>query len=772
MINKKNKIIFQLIVCIFICAISFLTAVLNACSFVNNCIEAAADNNAVILSSITSRIEYGLKYGRELENYYDIDDIADRIKKYCDTDYYYITDMELKLLYGKDTPENIVDMVNQMEQDQSDRVLTVKNNNEYILLTINSGQEKAGYIGISYPVESVKGISDDYTGSIYLFAIIEAVIGIILFELLFHIISHNFDEKKLKRLILAVIIAVNAASIAPMYFILSSGYETLSENTAGDLLEHSADDIDRLIDSGVYFSDMKDSDEYFAEIAGLSEQVSSISLTEQSADTGFVKELPADGEGRQYYLTAYISREFVSGKVTSSVLNVIVTTITAVMIAVEVLLFLLDILIGEKRDWRKLRKNDDRKTIELVGIVRGLSFFFAGFRYMSIAFMSIVLAEIYKPVEIFGWQIPFEILMSLPLSAQVFISMITSYISGVVINKNGWKKATLGGIIVMAAGTLASAFATEPVPFILAQMVVGTGLGFAKMGIDIYPVVVSSEKNMSFYTSSANAGIIVGFSCSAALGAMIASIFGYSGAYIVMTCIGAAVFLLIYFFGANIAPQKSVEEADTEVSKTAGKKTAGFDIRFPVYIMFIIIPYFFIMMFVDYFFPVYANSQGITTDVIGYVMLIYGIATAYIGTPLCPRLTERVYVSLLMPVILLILAAFLLAFSVYSFVIMAGLLVVLIGIADGIMPSLQFMYVYELPFSKRVGFSKAIGIEGFFSSMIGAAAPVIFGIVMLYGSGGLMIVAVLTAGSAVLFAFLNGIQGIKGGIKGSDGGKK
>ncbi|MBR0091274.1 MAG: hypothetical protein IJP92_06220, partial [Lachnospiraceae bacterium] len=208
------------------------------------------------------------------------------------------------------------------------------------------------------------------------------------------------------------------------------------------------------------------------------------------------------------------------------------------------------------------------------------------------------------------------------------------------------------------------------------------------------------------------------------------------------------------FFGINVSsPEvKKAERRDEDHAKAASKTA---DVRFPVYILFVIIPYFFIMMYTDYFFPVYANSVGVTTDVIGYVMLAYGIATAYIGTKLCPKLIKRVPAALLMPLLLLILAGSFLAFALHNMLVFAVLIVLMIGVIDGIMPSLQFMYVYSLPFAKRIGFSKALGIEGLFSNMIGAVAPVIFGVVMMYGNSGLGIVAVMIAVCAVLFAFIN-----------------
>ena len=330
--------------------------------------------------------------------------------------------------------------------------------------------------------------------------------------------------------------------------------------------------------------------------------------------------------------------------------------------------------------------------------------------------------------------------------------MITSYISGSVMSKRGWKNAALFGVLVMSAGTLASAFASAPVPFILAQMCVGVGLGFAKMGIDVYAVVVSSEADMSVYTANSNASIIVGFSCSALIGALLAGIFGYSGAYIVMSVLGILVFLLIFFFGMDVQQEKKAAAREP----AAGKNRRDLiDLHFVSYILFIILPYFFLMMFVDYFFPVYAVSQGVSMEVIGYVMLFYGMATAYIGTSLCERLTKRFSSVTLMIFTLIVLGIAVFVFAVRNEFVLAAAIVLLLGIADGIMPSAQFDYLYHLPLSGRIGFSRTLGIEGFFSSLIGALAPIVFGFVMLRGNFGLVIVAAATFAAALLFFLAN-----------------
>ena len=756
--SKKKSRLFQLIIVLFIFGIVYLSAILNAYAFRSSCVEAEGENAASMLSFITERVEYGLRFGRELDNYYGINSVIDDVKQYCGAEACFILDEEMNHLYGEELVgshmKEIVDQIELMNVNEERLSLWEKHGQQFILLAINGNEGTAGYIGIHYSVSKARQISGKYESNIYVSALIAALIGTVIFLILFHVRKHEYQTKTMRRLVMEALLVACTFSVISTYVVLRSGYEALAADVAQSLIKQNGENIERLVESNVYYSDMGDIDEYFKRTTDGCEQVESIALTGSAEAEGITLQLPTDGEGVSYVLSAAVSKTYVARKVQRAVINVVIAMLSAVMISLEILIFLTDLLNGKMINRKKSYTNEKHETIERLGIVRGLSFFFASFRYMAVAFMSIVLAEIYRPVSIFGFQIPYEILMSIPLSSQVFISMITSYLSGHIINKKGWKLSTLGGVAIMICGTLFSAVANEPITFILAQMLIGTGLGFAKMGIDIYSVMVSSQTDMAVYTSSANAAIIVGYSCSASIGALIASIFGYSGAYVMMSVMGVAVMALVFLFGMDVVGQTQEEDERTEIQAEEKK---GLDLRFPAYILLIIIPYYFIMMFVDYFFPVYANSRGVTTDVIGYVMLAYGIVTAYIGTPLCPKLEKKFSPTVLMPALLLILAGGFLIFALHNMLIAAVLIVVMIGIVDGTMPSIQFEYVYNLPFAKRIGFSRALGIEGFFSSLIGAIAPVIFGVVMLYGNGGLGVIALLVGISELVFLMMNGM---------------
>ena len=735
---KSKKRIFVIIIGVFIAVVVFFNTVLNMSSFRSSYVEAATENNLVVLETILERIEYGLRYGKQLDNYYDLDSIFADAEKYCHSDAFFICDTECKGLYGVEVPAWASSEIGETYKTHEDGEYT------WLLSPIHKDTVIMGYVGIRFTIDLTE--VDSLTNRMYQTAAWISAGGILLFMILFLTVKHQMKPKLLLRIIIPVLLMVNLVVVLDVHFAIRNGYQSIADTMAQKLIDKNADDINALIAKGVRYSDISDTEETFSRYTKL-EQIDSAGMTVAPEEGAFSTPLVADSEGVQYYLSFRVSDSYVNGKVMSATLNVVVSSVTAIMIAYELLIFVIGIIVEEKKDRRHVHEQTGDIDLEHVELVRGISFFFATFRYMSVAFMAVVLAQIYKPVSLFGHEIPYEIVMSLPLSMQVLISMLTSYLSGMLIDRLGWKRVTLFGVLVMSAGTLLSSFAKAPIPFILAQMVVGVGLGFAKMGIDIYAVAVSAEHDMSTYTANSNASIIVGFSCAASVGALLAGVFGYSGAYQVMTVTGIAVFLLIYLYGMDVILAKNKEK------EKPGKKKVSFDPSFFAYILFIVAPYSFIMMFVDYFFPVFAVGKGVSMEIIGVVMLLYGMATAYIGTWICKKTSNKFPPAVLLTVCLLVLAVTIGMFAFREYVILAALIVLAIGVADGIMPSMQFEYLYRLPLSQKIGFSRTLGIEGFFSSLIGAAAPVVFSVVMMMG--GLYIIAGMTLLCALLFYLVN-----------------
>jgi predicted MFS family arabinose efflux permease len=773
----KKKILFSLIVSITLAGLLALTSVLNIVSFTNNYTQSTAANNAIVTSGVVSKLEYSLKYGKSLENYYGIEDLFEQVKQLCGyVDEAYIVDTDGGIIYenpyngsGFVRPDEIEDNAGNLDSTQGFLTWT-ENDTQHILIPVNdsTGNTVAGF-GITYSNEVVTRNTQQYVSSIVFYTVIAAIAAILLFILLFFVIRHDFAFKKLLLIVIPIIIASNLFLGVASFYTYRAGYTALTKQTADTISVKIRGDIKSVVDQGIHYSELNGLDEYFSDVTKDTNQIGIIELKPAgeaagtsakgrfnlySDDIHYTYPFEPDSEGIAMDLHIEISEAYLKEKLNAIIVEILVSIVTSLMIAAEVIIFIVALLTGLKDLLRKrkmLVTKDMDEDMQSVGSIRGLFFFFAMFQYMAMAFIPIVMASIYKPI--FG--LPYEIAMSIPMTVQILTSILSSWICGRIVDKKGWRPVAVTGILIMVIGTVVAAMAKEPILFILAQIIMGLGLGCAKTSFDIFSVLTPSSQKLEEYTSSINAGLIVGMSCSAAIGAIIADVFGYSGAFLVMGGFGLLVVALILLFSVNIRPGAAKAASDADGAE--GKSTAKFrfDVKFFSYILFLVVPYFFISMYLDYFFPVYADTKGMSTASIGHIFLLYGISTSYIGAFLCSFLSKRIKNIILMSSLLTLLGVGMGWFALSDNVVYAVALVLLIAVIDGIMPSLQYRYVYSLEISKKIGISRTIGIEGAFSSAIRGVAPVIFGFVMMYGNRGLLVTGIVVVVFALSFLCIN-----------------
>lgn len=98
---------------------------------------------------------------------------------------------------------------------------------------------------------------------------------------------------------------------------------------------------------------------------------------------------------------------------------------------------------------------------------------------LPLSFIPLRMREIYTPLL----GLPEEVVLALPISAEMLCALITALMAGSLMDKKGWHIPFMGGIILSVAGAGLSAMAPDAVSFILARAVVGLGYGLAWMGI-------------------------------------------------------------------------------------------------------------------------------------------------------------------------------------------------------------------------------------------------------------------------------------------------
>ncbi len=772
----KKKILFALIVSITVAGLLALTSILNIVSFNNNYTQSTAANNAIVTSGVVNKLEYSLKYGKSLQNYYGIEDLFDQVKNLCNyVDDAYIVGIDSEKLYENSyngsefiKPDELDDQVENLGKAASFLTWT-DNDTQHILIPIS---DSTGYIvagfGISYNNEIVSQNTQQYISSILFYTIIAVIVAIILFILLFFVIKHDFGFKKLLLIVIPIIVASNLFLGVTSFNTYRAGYTALTKQTADIFSVKIEGDIKSVVDQGINYSELNEMDEYFNDVIKNTNQISSIVLkpigeksissTKSSSrlysdDILHTYSFEPDRAGNAMELRIEVSEIYLKEKLNAIIVEILVAIVTSLMIAAEVIIFIVALLTGLKGILKKKKllvtKNID-EDIQPLGTIRGLFFFFAMFQYMAMAFIPIVMASIYKPI--FG--LPYEIAMSIPITAQILTSIFSAWICGRIVDKRGWRPVAITGILIMVCGTVVAAVAKEPMLFIVAQIIMGLGLGCAKTSFDIFSVLTPSSQKLEEYTSSINAGLIVGMSCSAAIGAIIADVFGFSGAFLVMGGFGLLVVALILLFAVNVRPGRVAKATEDDAAEEKSTKFR-FDSKFLTYILFLVVPYFFISMYLDYFFPVYADAKGMSTASIGHIFLLYGISTSYIGAFLCNFLSKKIKTIVLMSSLLALLGVGMGWFALSDSIVYAIALVLMIAVIDGIMPSLQYRYVYTLEISKKIGISRIIGIEGAFSSAIRGVAPVVFGFVMMYGNRGLLVTGVIVVAVAISFLFIN-----------------
>lgn len=754
----KKNLLFILVMSLAIIGILVLTSALDIISFRKNFTLSTADNNAIVASGIVHKIEYSLKYGKSIDNYYGVDDLFSQLKElspYINSVYIAGIDGVPLYIYGETSGPDSGD-ITEILSGTDEFYCWIIGNMQQVLIPVRdkSGEIIAGF-GFSYDNLMLNELMRPYTGRMISYTVISALIGICIFGTLFFAVKHEFIYKKLLRIIIPAVVISSVLMGVTSYNVYRSGYIALVERTSDMIWTKIDSDIHSVVEQGVLYDELYEIELYFDDIVSTTIQIDDIWISgtgkDEAAGTVRSYTFEPDSSGNAIQLKIKLSESYIREKLNSIIIEVCVSGIITLMIAAEIILFTLSVLTGQTGKIRLKRKTVIKTgdaAVQQLGAVRGLAFFFAMFKYMTIAFIPIVIIYIYKPV--FG--LPLGIMTTIPITVQIIMSILFSWTCGGICEKWGWRPTAITGMFIMAAGACIAAMAKEPILFIVSQAVMGAGIGLAKTAFDIFGVLAPASSQLEEYSASTNAGLIVGMSCSATIGAVIADVLGFSGAFMCMAFFGLFVIGLVVIFSDNIRQAEKETLPDNEAQV---KKKFIIDMKYISYMLFLILPFSFVSMYVDYFFPVYADTNGMTTTGIGYVFLLYGVMTSYVGAFLCKHLSKRIRTVIFATATLAFLGINLSLFAAVEGLVYATAFMLMIAVADGIMPSLQCRYIYTLDITKRIGLSRVIGMESAFGNAIRGVAPVVFGAAMLLGNTGLLVAGALVLTFSLFFLLVN-----------------
>ncbi len=419
-----------------------------------------------------------------------------------------------------------------------------------------------------------------------------------------------------------------------------------------------------------------------------------------------------------------------------TVINVLCSSAVMMMLIIEALF-----LISFYEDNAKLegQKKDTYRTVPL-RTVMALTYLAQA---MQDPFITVLSSRLYSVKLPF----PASVAAGLPLTAQLFMMAVTSFIVGHLSEKWGSKKLLFAGLFIdIASYVVCAVFCTSYTGIIIGNILMGAGTGTLLVSCNTIAARGETMESTAAGFSGIMAGSLSGFTMGAGISALIFPVGGARLSYIAAALFMVPVIFIVQF-SENVKPE--IED------KAKGANSIGFvkfmfNPRVLGFFIFILVPFMMTISYREYFFPLYAMDHGMDEVKVGQMFLFCGLLVIYIGPYISEWVIKHfgtfwsvVFASVIMGINILFSGAFLSLPTV-----IAG--VVLLSLCVSFAYTCLYTYFEQLPDSLLYGDGKAMGIYSVFENLGQTVGPMVYGALMLLGQkkgmmlfGGLVLLFVL-----------------------------
>jgi MFS family permease len=380
--------------------------------------------------------------------------------------------------------------------------------------------------------------------------------------------------------------------------------------------------------------------------------------------------------------------------------------------------------------------------------------FFLGYD-MGISFIPLLARKLYQPF----WGLSEEIVIGLPISAEMVSAGIALLVSGTFSQRHGWHTTYLLGIASAAAGLLLGGLATNLPMLIAARIIAGFGFGLVLMASQL-GTLGSAKAGAGL--AGVFAGIFSGSICGSAAGAMIAEHMSFeaallTGAVIILFAARAVLFgratpasdtnpavglgtNAAVALGTNAAAASGTNAASTTVSAAgagAAKLAAASpftgssgllkDPRMHLILLLAGIPAAICLTgFLHYMLPLLLNAEHVEQADIGRIFMLYGLCFITAG-PLIGKWIDRTADKAVFLMLMGLLSGAALLLGTGKGVFMAAFAVVALGLAQCIAAPATMLCVLALTSAQRLGKEKTASIYRSMERIGQVAGPMLFG---------------------------------------------
>ena len=425
------------------------------------------------------------------------------------------------------------------------------------------------------------------------------------------------------------------------------------------------------------------------------------------------------------------------------VLNAICATAVVVMLILEIVF-----LLSFTDNIRTARAEGAALDGPSLVPVRTLMFLIYTADCMQEAFIVVLCGQLYHG----GLPFADATATALPISAEVLMMAVSSALCGQMAQRYGSRRVFSGGLGVQLAGFLLCPVLGSYAGIFLGKCLIGAGMGAVYVTCNTVASTGDSDESSAAAFAGVAAGTISGIAAGAGLSSVFLSVGGWRTVYLV----GA-----LFVFAGLLLTQTSPDVrpgADERAIDVQEISTARFfrNRRVPAFFLLVLVPFMMTPAYRVYFFPLYAQEQGLSDVRVGQIYLLCGLMVLYLG----PKLSDLVMKRL--GSFYGILAGSLLACGGMAlFVAFPALVSVVVGIllvyaAYSFGNVCQYSYFQHLPECLAYGNGRSMSVYSVFENVGMTLGPMVFGGVMTLGfrpgvavfSGGLLVLAILFAAAS------------------------
>ncbi|KUG02632.1 hypothetical protein ASZ90_020000 [hydrocarbon metagenome] len=723
------------------------TGFINYMTFASNYNKSLVNTYSVAGNESVRKIEYALHYGKPINNYYGMNDTLNELKDViAELEQVNIVSPAGEILYdlngfvrdGQLPAELTKAAIFQQGAVNDNLSYQFFEDKAYLFIRINdhSAYHVASLVMV-FPQDTFMQFNSPFTKQLLAYLIGMAIIALALLSIIiFRTKIFNQNNLMNKKKVLIVLIAVLGSGqllySGADYFLFKNAYIDMAY-TSKDFIQNIVEkNIDSIYSKGLSMENIEGLDEYLDSINKSLPQIEDISLVQP-------KESNVQNTQQLSKINVTVSVDYIDQQMSKILLDMLTVLVISVFFMIEITLLA---VIMMTRSQRKAAPDPgvgtDTRTSH--GLVRSLTFFVNIGACMSLTFVPIVMNNLYKPVG----GISKDVVLGLPLSAEMLGGILAIILAGWLIGKKGWRAVFCLGALLLALGNLTSGLSASALLFVFCRGIAGLGLGFIFMSIRSL-VVSLPEKNAAIAEFSA--GSIAGLNCGAVIGGMLADRIGYDAVFY----LAAITVIVSYTFVRRL--MTDFEIADRLTSKISVMERLGnflADKKAIIFLICIFIPYFISGAFLDYYFPLLASSNGLSQSDISRGFLLNGLFIIYLGPILTRYVIEKLGNTNGMIISAFIVVCALATFVFFGTIAAAFVTIILLGIAESFGVSMKTTYFLNLKGIRDLEINKGIAYFSVMVNLSRMVGPIIYGMALSLGMR--MGVGIISLGILVLLS--------------------